>query len=622
MAYKKYQVGEVRPSQLLLNYGVGSIIDLPHISTIVMGLDDWDTINAQEINEERLLQAVQSVLGAQIKRLLSPPAAPATSHNPLDSSARIGVPVAAFPRWLVCPKCRLLARIEEGYFELKPNPFQPDRTRYVHQNCPGQPIVLPSRFMIACEAGHLDDFPWVHFVHGDRPCKAELQMIEVGVSGEPSDIYIKCTQCGKSRPMSDAFSSEEEQTYHPQCRGRRPHLRDFDKKACPYQARTMLLAASNTWFPLVFSALSLPTSTDTLAQLVEEHWSLLEAADDARDIATFRRARMLERFSAYSDEAIWEKIEQSKRAGDAEETRKPADLKMPEWRVLSQPTNAPRSNDFEVTAVSAPDGYSDVIQQVVLVERLREVKALTGFTRIESLNDYTEEEELPSEHIMPLARNVLRWVPAAEVRGEGIFLQFREDALQNWLQRLAVKQRNQTFFDAHKQWRAMHHLADPEAHYPGLRYILLHTFAHTLMRQLTLECGYAGASIRERIYAQPPGDTGEAMAGILLYTAAADSEGTLGGLVSLGKPEILGWHIDGAIDQMQYCASDPLCAEHSSREDNSLHEAACHACMFVPETSCERGNKYLDRSLLVPTVKRDDLAFFAVASRQASSNIY
>jgi len=97
---------------------------------------------------------------------------------------------------------------------------------------------------------------------------------------------------------------------------------------------------------------------------------------------------------------------------------------------------------------------------------------------------------------------------------------------------------------------------------------------------------------------------------LLLYTAAADSEGTLGGLVSLGKPETLGWHIDGALEEMQHCASDPFCAEHSSREDHTLHEAACHACMFIPETSCERGNKCLDRSLLVPTVKRDDLAFF------------
>jgi len=607
---RKYQVGEVRPSQLLLNYGVGAIIDLPHISTLVMGLDDWDTASSQEIAEERLLQAVQSVLGGQVQRLLSPPAAETNTRNPLDRSARIGVPVATFPRWMVCPKCRLLAPTDAGYFELKPNPYQPDRTRYVHQNCTKQPTVLPSRFMIACEAGHLDDFPWVHFVHGSRPCKAELSMFEQGVSGEPSDIYIKCRTCGASRPMSDAFSSDEEKSYHPQCRGRRPHLRDFEKKPCTNEARTMLLAASNTWFPLVFSSLSLPTSPDTLGQLVEAKWSVLEGAESVQDIAAFRRIRLLEHLSAYSDEEIWRRVEHKRSADDTEETLKPADLKVPEWRVLSNPASAPRADDFEVTAVSAPDGYSDYFQQVVLVERLREVRALTGFTRIESLSDYTEEEELPSEHIMRLSRSAPYWVPAAEVRGEGIFLQFREDALQKWIQQILVQRRDKTFYEAHKQWRRARHIVDPEAHYPGIRYILLHTFAHALMRQLTLECGYSGASIRERIYAQGPEHADGPMAGILLYTAAADSEGTLGGLVSLGKPETLGWHIDGALAEMKHCASDPLCAEHESREDSTLHEAACHACMFIPETSCERGNKYLDRSLLVATVKRDDLAFF------------
>lgn len=141
--------------------------------------------------------------------------------------------------------------------------------------------------------------------------------------------------------------------------------------------------------------------------------------------------------------------------------------------------------------------------------------------------------------------------------------------------------------------------------------MLLHSFAHALIRQFALECGYTVASIRERIYALPPTDDDGPMAGVLLYTAAPDSEGTLGGLVSLGAPQLLGRHIAAALDGMRLCASDPLCAEHVPlMEPQSLHGAACHACLFAPETSCERGNKYLDRSLLVPTVDREDLSFF------------
>ncbi|MGH2497469.1 MAG: DrmB family protein [Ktedonobacteraceae bacterium] len=608
---KKYAVGDVRPSQLLLTYGVGAIIDLPHLSTLIMGLDDWDTSNMQEINEERLLQALQSTLGPQLKRLLSPPHSPDTPQGPFDPAALIGVPVATFPRWMVCPRCHLLAPVESGYFELKPHPFQSDRIRYVHHNCSKQPQALPSRFMIACENGHLDDFPYAHFVHGDKPCKASLRWVEMGVSGEPSDIYIKCETCGVSRPMSDAFSSAEEQRYHPTCHGRRPHLRDY-QQPCEYKdkARTILLAASNTWFPLIYNTLSIPAGVDTLEQLVEEHWTVLQGADSVQDVAAFRRIRLLERLGEYADEDIWTRVEAKKTTGSASARIRPSDLKIPEWEVLSNAASAPRATDFEATPVSVPDGYSDVLSQVVLVERLREVMAMTGFTRIESLRDYAEEEELPGEHIMPLSRNALRWVPAAEVRGEGIFLQFREDALERWLTRPAVARLHSALYEGHVRWRKARHIPRPEVNYPGIRYVLLHTFAHALMRQLTLECGYTAASIRERIYALSPDSEYGPMAGILLYTAAPDSEGTLGGLVSLGRPDQLGWHIDGALEAMEHCASDPLCAEHNSKNDHTLHEAACHACMFIPETSCERGNKYLDRSVLVRTVERDDLAFF------------
>jgi hypothetical protein len=131
------------------------------------------------------------------------------------------------------------------------------------------------------------------------------------------------------------------------------------------------------------------------------------------------------------------------------------------------------------------------------------------------------------------------------------------------------------------------------------------------MRQLSISCGYSASSIRERIYSKSPEEDGGPMAGILLYTAAADSEGTLGGLVSLGDPENLGYLTQETLEQAELCASDPLCAEHDPiGAIPSIHWASCHACLFAPETSCERGNKYLDRALLTQTVKVTNRAFF------------
>ncbi len=156
-------------------------------------------------------------------------------------------------------------------------------------------------------------------------------------------------------------------------------------------------------------------------------------------------------------------------------------------------------------------------------------------------------------------------------------------------------------WEAHRGWRTRRALP-PEEGWPGERYVLLHSFAHALIRELALECGYTASSIRERIYAADGHDGGETMAGVLLYTAAPDSEGTLGGLVSLGEPEHLEPLLRQALERAQLCSSDPLCAEHDPRADGSVHAAACHACQFASETSCERGNRFLDRATLVSTL--------------------
>ena len=195
------------------------------------------------------------------------------------------------------------------------------------------------------------------------------------------------------------------------------------------------------------------------------------------------------------------------------------------------------------------------------------------------------------------SRSTRRGVVPAALRKEGIGVAGgRRDA------RSAVLR-------AHRHWRAQRKL-EPSLGFPGLRYVLLHSLSHALIRQFSVECGYAAASLKERIYSSTPDDE-EAMAGILIYTAAPDSEGTLGGLVTLGETANLEQHLDQALEGLEICSSDPLCAETQPEQAFlSLHGAACHNCLFLPETSCERGNRYLDRTVLVPTMERAEFAFF------------
>jgi hypothetical protein len=102
-AQTRNKVGELRPSQILFSAGIGSVIDLPNLSTMVMGLDDWDITHAAELGEDRLLAAVKRSLSHSVKRLLSPPLPPESNgiSNLLDESHRIGIPVSPFPAWIV-----------------------------------------------------------------------------------------------------------------------------------------------------------------------------------------------------------------------------------------------------------------------------------------------------------------------------------------------------------------------------------------------------------------------------------------------------------------------------------------------------------------------------------------
>ena len=616
----KYKVGELRPSQIMFSFGVGAVVDLPNLSVMVMGLEDWNTQRAIELGEQRLLAAVCKELGPQVKQLLSPPIPPddANLSSPFSEYARIGIPVAPFPSWMVCPKCRLLAPLQSGFFKLKENPYRPDQTGYVHTNCPKsakEPPVIPSRFLVSCERGHLDDFPWLYFVHkGNTGCKGPLRFEEYGVSGSPSDIFVKCDTCHEQRPLSDAFGEEGKKNM-PSCRARHPHLRSFDD-TCDRQMKTILLGASNSWFPITLSALSIPTGTNQLEQVVEQYWTVVGKAPNLVALEAILQALQamgqLQELSKYPADEIWAVIEQKQTQpqgnGDDESVR---DLKTPEWFVFSTAVGSANTPEFQLQRVKQPLGYENYFAQVVLVERLREVRALVGFTRIQSPGDFVDSGEILTDYRVHLSRNNPRWVPASEVKGEGIFIQFQETILQNWEQSQQLQQYDQLAIVAHNKWCSVRSLDPNIVKFPGIRYILIHSFAHALMRQMAIECGYNAASLKERIYSKCVGEEKGPMAGVLIYTSAPDSEGTLGGLVNLGQPKTLGYHIDQALQQISLCASDPLCAEHTpSTGPTSLHWAACHACLFSPETSCERGNKYLDRALLVPTVLSGDFAFF------------
>lgn len=602
-----HRVGALRPNQLLHTYGVGSVADLPNLSVMMMGLDYWDLQRADPVVEDRLLAAVRARLGQQVETLRKPPHLPETP-DVFAEWARTGVPVGVFPSWLRCSdtRCNRLARVDSELFTLLGHAFLPDKVRYVH-SCRGnggnRPTAVPARFVLACDSGHLDDFPWQYFVHrGDEPESGHtLRLTDSSTTGEAASVYVRC-ECGQERSMADAFGPAAERSL-PLCRGRHPHLGRFEE--CDNHTRTLALGATNSWFAMQLRAFSLPRADDPVDQLVAEFWSQLELlaglpADTAKTL--MRTQFFWPELEPYGVDKVWEAITRHT-GGTEQRPDDDDDLRTPEWRVFSGGGNIDLP-DFSTRAEPAPAGTEGWLSQVVLATRLREVSALYGFTRV----DAPEWGEIVGvdPRRAPLSEQEPTWVPCAEMRGEGIFLRFDERRVAEWERESAVTDRAlRLLIPAHDSWREQRRL-EP-GNWPGVRYILLHTFAHVLIRELALESGYSASGIGERIYAASGANP---MAGILLYTAAPDSEGTLGGLVSLGSRDSLGALVERALEAARLCSSDPLCAEHNPMEHGRLYGAACHACLFASETSCERGNQYLDRALLVSTLADTGSGFF------------
>jgi hypothetical protein len=228
---------------------------------------------------------------------------------------------------------------------------------------------------------------------------------------------------------------------------------------------------------------------------------------------------------------------------------------------------------------------TDHVVSVGQVRRVREVRALQGFRRHSGDADLISADLGPDRKRMPA-------YPAIELFGEGIFLRFDEDRLAAWESLPEVKARADILINrrAAIQWASRLDVPEP-------RYIALHTLAHLLIRRLAFASGYSSASLQERIYANS--GRPDRTAGILIYVAAGDAQGTLGGLVRLGNPDKVMSLILAALGDADVCSNDPVCIESDRQGSAFLNLSACHGCSLVSETSCETGNRLLDRQLVL-----------------------
>lgn len=560
-------LGEARQTQLVTTFGVGSMYPSQDQSLMVCGLDEWPVEYGTPVAEPRLARS----LG--VHELRTPSAGRRQAGD---------VPVTRFPTYYFCPECRRLDRIWN---------FDASTSSPRCQEC-GRKIV-PSRFVMCCAKGHIDDFPYQRWVHAGR-MPAETHRLELRTRGETSslaDIEVRCRTCGQHRSLDGAFSPMALRSIT-HCTGRRPWLSNTDQEPCTEPPRILQRGSSSVWFGNLRSAISIPPWSQAQAKLTAAWGALKSAKDDALRLL-FDNPEWISPDSGLTIDRLISMVKELR--GESVVTNSALTdeaIRAEEYKALldGQPELSP-SDQFVCTAVPTESSrLQGIIKAVRNVSRLREVTALVSFSRVAPAG-------ADSPNASPLALRSPTWLPATEIFGEGIFIQLDERRLAGWAKSTFARTRVGMIEHASQ---AMAHPMSVSA-----RHLLVHSFSHAFMNELSLDAGYPVASLRERIYAAP------GQAGVLIYTATADSAGSLGGLSAQSSIDRLTSVIQGAAARAQWCSSDPICIESMGSGINNLNLAACHACLLVPETSCEHRNTLLDRGLLAGTPGSESEGFFS-----------
>lgn len=578
---------DLRLSETVSPFGVGAIVDIRGASLIAPDTSWWDKKFAYEIHCDRLVAR----LGPSDLR-----EAP-THAGPLGKETR-GLLYWRFPEWRFCERCTRLSRTTGR-----------DKGKWVNACVDCKGALVPMRYVAVCTNGsHIQDIPWFQWAHRGhdkgvsetvRHCRAykELRFVRSSQRGEGlRSLRVVCGACKRWRPLSDLVGSESLRRDGIRCEGRQPweELRVGDP--CEYGLVAVQRGATGNYMAERISALDIPEEKPlsmTKAEAIRAHMFFEKVvADNGGPQAEMVAGWIADELDVTPKEVLSAAANASLNDGNEAAL---LDLKDGEWAAFVNKLNKPgrdaSQGDFVVDSWRfepgdrVPVSISDSLAGVGQVRRVREVRALKGFRR------HSPDATLITADLGPDARRRPVY-PAIELYGEGIFLRFNEQRISEWENEPAVQARAELLMDRRSDTPWAQRLDVPEP-----RFIALHTVAHLLIRRLAYASGYSSASLQERIYANS--DRPDRTAGILIYTAAGDAQGTLGGLVRLGEPSKLVPLLVAALNDADYCSNDPVCIESDQQGAGSLNLSACHGCSLVSETSCETSNRLLDRQLVL-----------------------
>lgn len=595
----------MRRSQAIVPFGPGSIMDLgDQGSFLVLGTDSWRQQNRLDRITMPRLAADTGATDFRIQ--------PQRPDDPARAKGSPAIPLLRFPQWLFCETkgCRRMSRWNET--------LERDRTTR-EPRCPHCSGALrPMRYVVICAAGHLGDVDWPRWTHSRSTgnCRsADLKYVSEPTDGPPLQwLRVRCLHCSAERDLADILVTNALKAQaNVACHGRQPGQRSGGR--CAEETQVIPKGASRVHFARVRTALDIPPESDveddsnvsnhsyfpTLVGQLANVLATKPSADPLSNAVVGQLATIIAESAGCDIATVLGLARNDGMAGAGRASMATGDVFHDEWSAFQAPhaemtTGARFVTHPEPLDASVSEALIERLAGVLVADRLREVRAFTSFSRMS-----------PAGEVHPPYFDSQRsWLPAVETYGEGIFIRFSEEAIARWESGVVVSERVEMLEQRRSQGGLSSTLL-PDIASP--RFVLLHTFAHLMMRQLSFDCGYSPSSIRERLYCST--DPQAPMSGILLYTAAGDSEGTMGGLAREGATERLARSIVAALRNALWCSVDPICIESTSQGLDGLNRGACHGCCLAPETSCTHVNSLLDRAVVVGTPTNPHLGFFS-----------
>ena len=415
------------------------------------------------------------------------------------------------------------------------------------------------------------------------------------------------------KSLGDAFHAEALAGFS--CSGFRPWLVDREK-GCDMPVRAIQRGASNVHFGVVCSAVSIPPASEAVSLIVQELRSVLDAVPEPTLPSVL--GGLAQQYGVTAEQLLstYHKLRAIETAGT---TLTEQQARVEEYTALSEDREDPVVSgvvpEFRNRVATPPSSLAHWFDLIGAAARLREVRALAGFSRIEPYPVASEHvnQAIQQRLVAPLSKSPRNWLPATEIRGEGIFFRFRTEAVDAWIDSNPELVCRAATLDARS-----HQMAEERGytrHYTITpRLLLVHSFSHALIRQISVECGYSASALRERLYVSEADASRPSMNGVLVYTGSPDSEGSLGGLVRLAEPELLEPIMHRTLNNIGWCGSDPVCLETAPEQSGErISGAACHCCLLLPETACEKFNRELDRAVLVGDAEGTFAGYFGDA---------